>query len=166
MHVGFKFDLTASPLAGRLIYRSSEYSVDFIDCSREEVALSAGAKGCCSLAVGTLQIEVGVETGRLLYPWGLCNLAHLESKCIPIKTIERAGIYIDSGGVELAVGAAVELPGSICWRMFKDVATGWICIGNFDMSAKVRLIQFATNAMISLCGEAVIAVWIKPEVEP
>lgn len=160
-----KFDLTDKPLCGQMIYRESEYSIDFIDYSREEVALRSGGQGCCSLAIGTLQIEVGVETGRLLYPWGLCPLINCEPIYIPIKPIDCGGIYIDTKGLEMVAGTAVEIPGSNLWRMFKDMVTGWICVGDYDMGEKVHLVQFSKSAMISLRDEIAIAVWIRPEVE-
>jgi hypothetical protein len=165
MQIKFKCDLTGSSIPGRLIYNSSEYSIDFVDFCGEAVALRAGGQGCCSITVGTLQIEVGVETGRLLYPWGLCPLIGLEKKHIKMKRVEHAGVYVDSGEHELVAGVAIEIPGSVFWRMFKDVATGWICIGNCEMEERVRLVQFSINAMISLRDEVAIAVWIRPGLE-
>ncbi|SNS91794.1 hypothetical protein [Pseudomonas segetis] len=164
-YAGFKCDLKEEPLSGRLIYRESEYSIDFVDCSREEIALRTGGQGCCSLVIGTLQIEVGVETGRLLYPWGLCPLINCEPKHMPMNHIDCGSIYIESAGFELVAGVAIEIPGSNLWQMFKDMATGWICIGDYDMGDKIRLVQFSKSAMISLSDEVAIAVWIRPEVE-
>lgn len=160
-----KCDLTDKSLCGRMVYRESEYSIDFIDYSREEVALRGGSQGFCSLTVGTLQIEVGVETGRLLYPWGLCPLVNCESIHMSMKSIGCGGLYVDTKSLGMISGVAVEVPGSSLWRMFKDIATEWICIGDYDMGEKVRLVQFSKSAMISLRDETAIAVWLRPEVK-
>jgi hypothetical protein len=60
-----------SALAGQLLYRANEYSFDFEFESKDEALFRAGDKGTTSLLVGTLQIEIGIETGAALYVWGL-----------------------------------------------------------------------------------------------
>ena len=59
------------PLSGQLIYRAYEYSFDFEVEAHSELARRAGSEGTTSLLMGTLQIEIGIETGTLLFVWGL-----------------------------------------------------------------------------------------------
>lgn len=164
-NASFTCDLTKRPLSGRLVYRAAEYAIDFVDCARDEIALMAGNRGCCSLSLGTLQIEVGVETGRLLYPWGYCPLMNCELKSLPMKQIDAGAIYVGSCGEGLIAGVALEFPGSRLWRMFKDEVSGWICIGDPAIGENVHLIQFSTDALLSFSEKRVTALWIKPVLE-
>ncbi|RAX01479.1 MULTISPECIES: hypothetical protein [unclassified Photorhabdus] len=166
-HINFYSRLNNKPLSGNLIYRESEYSIDFIDYSPEEMEMLVGSQGCSSLTIGTLQIEVGIETGTLLYPWGLFSLTQCESKVLLQPEMHGGNIYINPNELGMLSGVAIEIPGSILWKVFRDTSTGWICIGNSDeVDSSVCVVQFATNAAISLKNKLIIALWIKPDLEP
>jgi hypothetical protein len=63
-------NLLQTTLQGELFYNRSEQSFDFVSMSRSGVRRRMGDLGPTSVLIGTLQIEIGVETGTLLYVWG------------------------------------------------------------------------------------------------
>src|SRR5689334_21313519 len=69
MIVFSKYDCV--PLQGKLVYRAYEHSFDFKVESEPELLRHAGNKGTTSVLVGTLRIEIGIETGNALFVWGL-----------------------------------------------------------------------------------------------
>lgn len=68
--LSFEFHRVYKPLLGRLVYRELEYSLDFVEYSVDDLDELSGDGGRTSLTVHTLQIEIGISTGGLLYPWG------------------------------------------------------------------------------------------------
>lgn len=58
------------PIEGFLLYRLDDHAFDFVLGGSTEADEVIGLLGTTSLLVGTLQIEVDIETGRLLYVWG------------------------------------------------------------------------------------------------
>lgn len=163
--IDFSWVSTEKPLSGKLVYRSSEYSLDFVEYSNEDASERAGKKGRASLAIGTLQIEVGVETGELLYPWGLFPLMHCKTKVMPMKSICSGEVFVDRDRLGLTSGVAIEIPGTELWEVFEDIVSGWICIGDSDVGGEINLVQFASGVVMSFRGKFFVALWVRPVME-
>ncbi|NWA86444.1 hypothetical protein [Pseudomonas sp. D2002] len=152
-------------LVGELLYRNAEYSIDFLPTSKSEIASASGQLGRSSLTMGTLQLEVSIETGRVLYPWGLFPLMHCKQTKLTMRPLINGEIYVDITQLVLASGVAYAIPGADQWELLRDLDTGWICVGNADMSENVVLIEFSTDAVMSFKEEKFIALWLHPSME-
>ncbi|MCC8373917.1 MULTISPECIES: hypothetical protein [Photorhabdus] len=161
-NMNFLWKPCIKPLQGKLIYRESEYSIDFIDYSEVEVERKTGNQGCTSLTIGTLQIEVGVESGKLLYPWGLYPLQHCESRELIIPTMLPGEIFVYLNNTKLIQGVAMDIPNINLWPAFRDPSTKWICIGDDELIGGITVIQFADNVAMALRNDSLMSLWIKP----
>jgi hypothetical protein len=166
-NIKFTYSLSENILQGNLIYRTTEYSIDFVDYSPEKLAISVGNYGCFSLSINTLQLEVSIETKKILYPWGYFPMMKYAMRKINITKLLNGNIYVDMGKTDLSKGTAYEIPKSNLWTTFKDIDNGWIYIGNnktFNNDSKVLYIEFAKNCIMGIKDNSAVALLIKPSV--
>ncbi len=149
------------PLKGQLVYRAYEYSFDFQVGSQQELARRAGSKGTTSLLIGTLQIEIGIETGAALFVWGL----HSHSSRWRLDSLSRPPAQ--SGCVkvvlngELTRGVSQELAEVGAWQTTYDPNTGWVCISSNEHDAE-RYVEFAEDTIAGLLNDELVSVWLRP----
>jgi hypothetical protein len=155
-----KYD--CAPLHGEVVYRAYEYSFDFKVKSESELALRAGSKGTTSLVVGTLQIEVGIETGAALFVWGLhshstqwrqVRLPRVSSQkgCVKVEFDEEPVIGVSQGLAEVGE-----------WQTTYDEDTGWICVSANEHDVAENYVEFADNTIVGLADEKLVSVWLRP----
>jgi hypothetical protein len=161
----FDFYQTDKPLSGKLVYRESEYSLDFIECSNDNLVRLSGHGGCTSLTVHTLQIEVGINTGKLLYPWGLFPLIHAIDKPLIIPNSYYGELSINLKKNKLISGVSIEIPGSDHWQLYKDPSSCWIFVGNPSITQYSCSIEFANNVIASIANDSIVAFWMRPVIE-
>lgn len=160
----FYFCESDTVLYGELVYRKPEYSVDFICSSTKQLKKKSGSQGYMSLTVGTLQIEVGIETRSLLYPWGLLYLTSFENKALKIPSFKKGTINIDPEEPELINGISFNIPESNTWKTILDHDSGWIYMGRDDADQKnTSYIEFASGATLGLTGGDISCILIKPK---
>lgn len=153
-----KFD--CAPLQGKLIYRPNEYSFDFEVRSESELALRAGGKGTTSLLVGTLQIEVGIETGAALFVWGLhSHSMQWRREDLPRISKEKGGLKIDG---EPIIGVSQGLAEVGEWQTTYDSEIGWLCIGSGENQLADSYREFAENTVAGLINDRLVSLWLRP----
>jgi len=150
-----------SVLEGDLIYREAEYSVDFISVSPRHLRSRIGCQGCISLTIGTLQIEVGIETKLLIYPWGFLPLVNVKKEKIEIPIFKRGGIKVDLCGLELVEGVSFEVLESGSWKTISDCESGWIYIGGGEALKNVCYYEFAAGAVLGICNGDIVCIYIR-----
>ncbi len=162
MQFATSHDLLALP--GRVVYRAADYAFDFELQSDQELSNRVGRQGTTSLLIGTLQIEVSIETGLLLYVWGYC----------PITQWSRANVFPasrQSGGVKLLssnrleVGISEKYIDLMQWPIAYDDASGWICLGKADRPMEANWIEFATDTIAVVRSTVLHALWLHPDFE-
>lgn len=152
-------------LYGDLIYRESEYSLDFLYSSPKQLKKKSGHQGYMSLTFGTLQIEVGIETKALLYPWGLLSLINLEKQKLEIPEYKEGCIKIEPKEFKLIDGVSFDIPGSNTWKFILDQDSGWLYMGNENStSQKTSYIEIASGAILGLSDGDISCILIKPEI--
>jgi hypothetical protein len=155
-----KYDCAS--LQGELLYRAYEYSFDFKAKSESELALRAGSKGTTSLVVGTLQIEVGIETGAALFVWGLHShstqwrqdrLPRIspEKGCVKVLFDEEPVIGISQGLAEVGE-----------WQTTYDANTGWILVSANEHDVAESHREFAEDTIAGLTDEKLVSLWLRP----
>ncbi|MDO4720147.1 MAG: hypothetical protein Q4A78_05755 [Peptostreptococcaceae bacterium] len=56
-----------------------------------------------------------------------------------------------------------RIEGSKTWKTFFDPKTGWVCIGNEDISMEMEAVEFATNTIAVISHGKLISIWVKPD---
>ena len=160
----FQWRKNDKTLGGKLIYRSDEYSIDFICASSEQLISKSGSNGCMPLIAGALQIEVGIETKTLLYPWGFLPLINLDTEAMEVPNPTLGSVYVHTHEIYLMKGVALEIPGSNIWKTIKIRNSDYIYIGpdNYNHKGKTH-IEFSTNTIIGLENGNMACIFLKPE---
>src|SRR5580658_8802688 len=114
---------SAEAVRGELVYREKEYSIDFISASKVALAALIGNHGNTSVALGTLQLEVGIETSIVLYPWGLFAATRWEMGSLKVPDAQVGRLLVDPG-FRLKPGVAIGLAGADAWASIFDKSTG------------------------------------------
>lgn len=150
------------PLKGELVYRPNEYSFDFKVESESELARRAGSKGTISIVVGTLQLEVGIETGTVLFLWGLHEHSvrwrrdrlpsiSSEKSCVKVRFEQEPTVGVSQGLAEVGE-----------WNTTYDVQSGWICVSGEERDSAQRYVEFAEGTIVGLIDEKLVSVWLHP----
>lgn len=62
--------IDGSPIPGVLVYSERDYAFRYMARMSSDALEAVGHEGATSITLGTLQMEVAVETGRVLFFWG------------------------------------------------------------------------------------------------
>ena len=160
----FIFSENGESLCGDLVYRETEYSIDFICSSSKQLEAKAGGQGCMSLTAGTLQFEVGVESRALLYPWGFFPLMNIETRAIEIPVSKCGSIYVEPEEFDLVKGVSWSIPGSSSWVIVREQDGEWVYIGPDHVSFdKCSCVEFSSGAMLGLKDGDILCIFIRPK---
>lgn len=145
-------------LAGQLVYCQAEYSFDFVPRENELNSRVRGSR-TGSISIGTLQLEVSVETGEILFPWGLFPHTRWTDRVMVPPNTCPGRLFLADISV-LVPGAAVDLPGGTEWQTHFHRESGWLYTGVGDTADVI--VEFAANAGASLTNEQLTGLWLKP----
>lgn len=161
----FEICTTESPLCGDLIYRQSEYSIDFICKSSEQLRQRTGEKASTSLIVTTLQLEVGIESRTLLYPWGFFPLSNIESKSLTIPIAIAGSVRIETHAINLIKGVSVEIPNTNTWEVAQIINSDYIYLGPSNPSSENSVyVEISSNSIIGISNGYIASIFLRPRV--
>ena len=157
-------NLLQSTLQGDLFYNRAEHSFDFEPVSRSGVRRRMGDLGPTSVLIGTLQIEIGVETGTLLYVWGYHPQPAWKHARLSSPTAQPGMVSIS---LEEAPepGVSIGLVEINEWATAYDPNNGWICIGDPAPSESAQWVEFATNTIAAIGDSQLRALWLRPTIK-
>jgi hypothetical protein len=158
----FEVDLGRQPLDGTLHYVEAEYSFRFDVAEPQERLDRAGNAGITSLSVGTLQVEVGVETGIALYVWGLHPSGRWQEDQFGAPH-PQPGIARVSDPQGLRRGVSIEIAPVGSWSTFCDPGTGWVWVtadaGNRENEIQVLI---ADGTALGFRDGRLSSIWLRP----
>lgn len=155
-------DLESPKLDGRVLYHADEYSFDFKPDSITDLDKRVGSAGRTSIVIGTLQIEIDVETGAALYVWGYHP--HLGWRSERLSTIaSRPGTISVLTKEQLHDSVSVSLAHVNEWTTVYDPTTGWICVGASQVTKTVEFVEFATKTVAGIEKGVLRSIWLRPE---
>lgn len=94
-----------SPVDGRLLYRPADHAFDFkVADARTDVH---SVQGTASLLVGTIQVAVDPNTGRLLFAWGYSPVQGWRRSAIIPLPQERGRALMDASDLLPGVGISI-----------------------------------------------------------
>ncbi|MFD5229119.1 hypothetical protein ACFY9S_37290 [Streptomyces sp. NPDC012474] len=148
-----------SSLEGVLTYDESEYGFSFSAQNGEALSERLGSEGVTSLLIGTLQLEVDIESREVLFAWGYFpNVRGFVSKLSPPRC--KSGRVFISSEHSFVPGVSFEVPGD-GWRVEYDPSTGWITI-HLKNAADVELVRIASGTVLGIENGDLTSVWLNP----
>jgi hypothetical protein len=158
----FFIEYNCAPLKGELVYRAHEYSFDFKVESELDIARRAGDKGTISVLVGTLQIEVGIETGSALFIWGLhSHNTQWRREGLPLVPSEE-GCFRVQFDEQPVRGVSQGLAGVGEWGTTYDAKTGLICVSSREGDLGKSYVEFAQDTIAGVTNEKLVSLWLRP----
>lgn len=150
-----------SPIGhGVPIYDIDGYALDF-KMTSEACKLYRQARHA-SLALGTLQIELDAESGRLLYAWGFAPYTYwtISNSNNELLSVADCSLYA-SDADKFEPGVAYPVPGFECTRPAFDAKTGWLTFGDPSSRNEGKLLRFATDTVALLIEEQIKALFVR-----
>ncbi len=156
--IGFYILRQVLGVPGVLVYDSGEYSFRF-----ERSELGVTEQGVTSLSIGTLQVEVDVATGQVLFVWGLHpHTRWREGRARPERVVDGGvAVRVDQ---ELVSGISVTLVEVGEWVTTCDSASGWVHVHPLGWSDDGLQVRIADGTVLGLKEGELSSVWLKPSV--
>lgn len=149
------------PLSGQLLYRASEYSFMYQVADGLEVQRRTGSEGVTSLVADTLQLEVGVQTGQVLFAWGyLPSNSWRETDFLPPE-VEHGVLRLKDFG-ELESGVSISISRGSEWKVEFNRTTGWVRVAVSPIGGEVA-VQIADGVVVGVQGDRIVSVWLCPK---
>lgn len=143
-----------------MIFSEREHSFRFEPGSVVDLEDRTGTAGATSASVGTLQIELDVESGRVLFVWGLHpRTLWVNGPVLPGRV--RAGQVRVAHGAGLVRGVSVEIAPVGGWRTRFDPSTGWIRVAA-DEDRDADEVLVATGTVLGLTSGRLTSVYLQP----
>ena len=146
-------------LSGLLIYDDSEYSFRY-EADLSELRDRLGDGGVTSVTIGTLQIEVDVDSGQALFVWGLHPKAQwAEARLAPPRT--QPGIVSFESEKPFSEGVSISAARVGVWNTQYDSKTGWVRVAP-DPAPDESQIMIADGVVIGVLREELHSLWLRP----
>jgi hypothetical protein len=150
-----------TPLGGVLRYVEAEHSFAFDVSSPVDLREHSGTAGVTSLSIGTLQLEVGVATGLVLFVWGLHPRTRWKSRPVgrPDPVMRGARVEVSA---PLEPGVTVPIASVGAWSTSFDETTGWVRVAQHADAASEQEVLVATGIALGLTDSDLDSVWLHP----
>ena len=152
------------PLAGLLVYSDVEHSFRFEAASPVDLGERTGDLGRTSLAIGTLQIELDVATGRVLFVWGLHPRQRWRAG-LALPRRARRGVVRAERPAGFQRGVSIVLTEVGDWTTIHDSRSGWVWIAVDPALADDDELLVASETILGLRSGRLNSVWLHPVFE-
>ncbi len=148
------------PTAGKLLYSHTDLAFDF-------EPLVPCPTGLYSLVIGSLQLDVSMESGIVLYPWGYSpymgwSAGSVDAPADPLGAAIRAELL---EGLPPR-GAGIGLPNESAFTRTYDEGSGWIRFAlESTSSVSAVAVEFASNCIMEIFEGMLVGLYLHPEWE-
>lgn len=146
-------------LSGILAYVRQDHAFDFRPLDPEQLSAAVGAMGTTSLLIGSLQIEVSVETGRFLFAWGYHPMQAWEEGTVHPLAYQPGHVSLVKANLKPGVSEAIAEVGE--WPTVQDRSTGWVQVRD-PVIESATAIEFAEDAVAGIADDRLVALWLRP----
>lgn len=144
---------------GVLTYSDSEGSFSFSARNGEALRERLGSEGVTSVVIGTLQLEVDIESREVVFVWGYFPMVRRTAAVLsPPQSI--AGRVSISSDEDFEHGVSLRVPGNE-WRDSYDPSSGWVAIRLND-APDATFVQIADGTVLGIDNGDLVSVWLKP----
>lgn len=148
-----------APLKGTLSYDQTEHSFRF-NPDPADLGARLQGQGVTSVSIGTLQLEVDVESGQVLYAWGLHPNNIWRSDSIGAPSAEAGKITIHPEE-DFEEGISIRLSRVGEWETLHDQQSGWLRVSP-GMDDDEFQVEVADGVVIGGVGDNINSVWLQP----
>jgi hypothetical protein len=122
-----------------------------------------GGLGVTSIQIGTLQLEVGIETGLVLYAWGYHPHTLWRPATVAPEVVTPCAVRVVADppfvlGVSCNIAAVGE------WETLYDQKSGWLRVAA-DESNTELFACVAEGVLVGLNQGQIRSVWLNPIIE-
>lgn len=153
--------MTSRALPGALEYRRADHAFAFEPECDATAWKEIGAGKRTSLAIDTLQIEVAIPTGRLLYVWGYHPVEGWREDVLRPPASQPGRLHVESSEVMIP-GVSVAMNDELPWITSYDPSCGWICVRDPKGGNASEVVEFASDTLAEVAGNRLIALWLHP----
>lgn len=150
------------PLKGHLTYIRDDRSIAFEVEPSANLTRIKGDLGTTSLLIGTLQIDVSIETGYFLYPWGYLPESLWEPQILGYPELTMGRVQVKGAG-HFQLGVSQRIDADARWKVAFDVESGWLRISP-EIAIDARLFSFASDVAVGIQNRELTSVWLKPTI--
>ncbi|MFF0361514.1 MULTISPECIES: hypothetical protein [Streptomyces] len=155
-----KFSIQGGPpLEGVLAYDESEYGFSFSAQSGDSLSERLGSEGVASVLVGTLQLEVDIESREVLFAWGYFPNVRGFVAELSAPQFTPGRVFISSDH-SFEPGVSFEVPGD-GWRVSYDPSSGWVFIRLND-ATDAAFVQIASGTVLGINNGGLVSLWLSP----
>lgn len=154
---------SGKPLQGALIYEEAEYSFRFESSDLDDLRCRIGNAGVASLSVGTLQIEMSVTTGQLLFAWGLHPKANWIESNLGSPSRRHGALFFEPAA-ELGEGISVSLVPVGSWCTWLDTESGWVRV-SYDSTPDQEQTEIAQGVVVGQRHSQLSSIWLLPDMQ-
>ena len=158
----FDTDLSGTPLKGTLRYNTSEHAFEFLPLTPTDLAARTGAAGTTSIALGTLQLELDVSTGLVLFAWGYSPRTAWRDGSLPNPQMKSGAVRVIATSA-FKPGVAVDFTEARDWQLTRDQTSQWVFLGCSPEPSSV--VEIATGVGLVIRNAVLSGVWLRPTVK-
>ncbi|MER6075359.1 hypothetical protein ABT187_42605 [Streptomyces sp. NPDC001817] len=111
------------------------------------------------MLIGTLQLEVDIESGEVLFAWGYFPNVRGKVAELGVPNCLPGRVFISSDH-SFQPGVSVEVPGR-GWRVSYDPSSGWVAMRLKD-AADAKFVQIASGIVLGIDTGDLVSVWLDP----
>ncbi|MFI6820448.1 hypothetical protein ACIBJE_05765 [Micromonospora sp. NPDC050187] len=148
-------------LSGKLFFRAAEHSFSYEAADDVDLECRAGSDGVTSLVADTLQIEVGVETGQLLFAWGYLPANSWSRTSLP-QPEALPGVLRLVPGEDLEPGVSLSISRSSNWKAEFDQAAGCVRV-SAEYETHPTVVKIADGVAVGVQDGVISSIWLWPE---
>jgi hypothetical protein len=157
----FRFETGSSPTPGQPSYAVEDHALTY-DLQRDEDVQLGASPRHTSLSIGTIQIEVSLDTYQCLYVWGYCPSTHWKKSSLSTPIAKRGRVFVETDA-PLFAGVSVGIEQMSKAKVRFDIKSGWLCIGTPECNENDEVIEFATSSLAVLNEGRLRSIWIRPQ---
>jgi len=160
-----QFARTTDPLAlpGRLHYVERDHSFRFESASSDLESARTGGEGEASLALGTLQLHFGVETGLVLYADGYCPKQSWRPDKLAMPTAATGAVQVTLDR-DVVPGVGYRVDGLVRVEAVHVVSARWLRLsGGTPPDPAAEYVEVAQGVVLEIRSGALLALWLHPE---
>jgi len=154
--------LPGEALRGRPRYVIEDFAFDFLAADVLQEKHRKGGAGTSSLVAGTLQVEVSVDQGVILFVWGYCPYLSWRSLSISPPSCKE-GILRIIRPAPLVAGVSLGIDSTVSPAAYFDPLSGWLRLGAAEMAGNATAVEFATDSIAAMKGGQLVSIWVRPE---
>ena len=148
------------PLRGHLLYVAEDYAIDFEPESQAEFDSHSGELGRATLGIDTLQLEAGLQAGRIVGIWGYFPRPGWKASRLPLPAAKEGAVEVDfERSVES--GSSYSITGTPMWPRRFDASSGWVMTGKDD-SMSAEYVEPLQGVVLGIADGNLVQLWMRP----